>query len=396
MKKLITYVAGIAWAICAVPSEAKKAPLPPSQPIDVFIAGKDTHVRGNNNVPFAKYREQNIVVTNSGKVVVIVQGRNKSKWCDRSGQDLVCKTSDDSGNTWSKDSLVVTHGTFSICPNAAVYDAETNQIHVLYNLFHWDYTSKPEEFKKKGGWFKNDRSSKQYIVTSSDEGKTWSAPRDISSMISTEGAVMVVGSGEGIQLKKGRHKGRLIFAGGDFNGTKRPLCFYSDDHGATWKRSKLIAHPKKTALAIEAKIVELSDGSLLFNSRSYIKDGSAGRLRTEAISTDGGETWSTMQNNPDLKTISINASIVAVAHKAGKNNEVLLLSTAMGPGRRNGIVYASLDGGKTWPASKLLYDGLFAYSSLIPLPDGSLGLFFEGSGHKDIKLIKFDVDDVLK
>ena len=113
---------------------------------DVFIAGEED-ARGENNEKFAQFREQNVVVTNSGKVVVIVQGRNASKWSDRSGQDLWCKISGDNGISWSEPVFIATHGKKSMCPNAAVYDKITNKIHVLYNLFMWDYTHVPEDVK---------------------------------------------------------------------------------------------------------------------------------------------------------------------------------------------------------------------------------------------------------
>ena len=113
-------------------------------PIKVFVAGAED-IEGVENAAqkYPQYREQNVVVTNNGTVVVICQGRNKSRWSDRSGQDLVVKSSRDSGRTWSEGRLVATHGLKSICPNAAVYDRQTNRIHVLYNLFTWDYTDVP-------------------------------------------------------------------------------------------------------------------------------------------------------------------------------------------------------------------------------------------------------------
>ena len=52
---------------------------PPDSPgdlpvfFDVFIAGKE-NAMGENNEIYAQFREQNVVVTNSGKIVVVVQG----------------------------------------------------------------------------------------------------------------------------------------------------------------------------------------------------------------------------------------------------------------------------------------------------------------------------------
>ncbi|MCK4993236.1 MAG: hypothetical protein KAS29_22210, partial [Bacteroidales bacterium] len=60
----------------------KAQPETPSS-FPVFIAG-DEPVRGYQSHTYAQFREQNILVTNSGKIVTIVQGRNVSAWSDRS------------------------------------------------------------------------------------------------------------------------------------------------------------------------------------------------------------------------------------------------------------------------------------------------------------------------
>ncbi len=361
-------------------------------PIQVFVAGAE-EIDGVENAgeKYPQYREQNVVVTNDGTVVVVCQGRNKSRWSDRSGQDLVVKTSADSGKTWSKGKLVATHGLKSICPNAAVYDRETNRIHVLYNLFMWDYTDVPKDVRGEMG----DLHCRQYVVTSDDEGATWTEPREITEMVQTHGAVMVVGSGEGIQLVHGPNKGRLVVAGGDFYRGKKVLCFYSDDHGQTWQRGNSVPHEGKMAWASETKVAELPNGALLLNSRTFVDDGSSGRLRTRAFSTDDGITWTTLENDPALKTVSCNGSLIAVPHAKGKAGAVLLCSVPVGPKRTHGTVYVSFDGGRTWPTKKLVVPDGFAYSSLMKLPDGNIGLFYETDGYREIRLVRLSLDQLL-
>lgn len=358
------------------------------EPIQIFVAGtEDIQGVANAARKYPQYREQNVVVTNDGTVVIVCQGRNKSRWSDRSGQDLIVKTSSDSGTTWGKGRLVVTHGLKSICPNAAVYDRDTDRIHVLYNLFMWDYPRVPKDVGGEMG----DLHCRQYVVTSDDEGSTWSEPREISEMVQTRGAVMVVGSGEGIQLDHGPHKGRLIVAGGDFYRGKKVLCYYSDDHGRTWRRSNVVPHEGEMAWASETKIAELLDGRLVLNSRTFVADGSEQRLRTRAFSNDGGRTWTTLENDPGLKTVSCNGSLIAVAHPKGPDGAILLCSVPVGPKRTHGTVYVSFDGGHTWPQRKLVVPGAFAYSSLIELPDGNIGLFYESEGYREVCLARFSL-----
>ena len=381
--------AGLLFAGCVRVPAAEQAPGELPQPVVVFSAPNDRIEGRGDGVKlgrgtYDKVREQNVVVTNDGTIVAICQGRNKSNWSDRSGQDLLMKVSSDSGRTWSGGRLIATHGLKSICPNAAVYDRDTNVIHVLYNLFTWDYTKVPKGIRGERG----DLNCRQYVITSADGGESWSQPRDIGAMVETHGAVMVVGS-EGIQLQHGPHKGRLIVAGGDFYRGKKVLCFYSDDHGRTWKRSKVVPHSGRMAWASESKVAELPDGTLVLNSRTFVSDGSKTRLRTRAFSADSGVTWSTLANDPALKTVSCNGSLIAVRHPGGKGGTVLLCSVPVGPKRTHGTVYASFDGGKTWPVKKLVVPGFFAYSSLARLPDGAIGLFYEADGYKSIKLARF-------
>ena len=387
-KNLLCSLAMLVATTLLGPAAADEFP----EPIGVFVAGaEDIDGVENAAMKYPQYREQNIVVTNSGKLVVVCQGRNKSRWSDRSGQDLIVKTSSDSGKTWSKGRLVATHGLKSICPNAAVYDRRTNRIHVLYNLFMWDFTNVPKDIRGEMG----DLNCRQFVVTSDDEGATWSQPREISHMVQTRGAVMVVGSGEGIQLERGDHKGRLIIAGGDFYQGKKVLCFYSDDQGETWQRSESVPFEGKMAWASESKLAELSDGTLVLNSRTFVVDDSDQRLRTRAFSRDGGLTWTRLENDPALKTVSCNGSLIAVSHPQGKDGTVLLCSVPVGPGRTHGTVYVSFDGGRTWPHSKLVVPTAFAYSSLVMLPDGHIGLFYESVGYAKIELVRFSISWLL-
>jgi sialidase-1 len=358
--------------------------------VEVFAAGKEV-IRGEQGRDYAQFREQNIVVAKSGALVVICQGRNESRWSDRSGQDLVTKTSTDSGKTWSRARLAVSHGRKSICPNAAVYDREMGRIHVLYNLFMWDYTNVPKDVRGEMG----DLHCRQFVVTSDDEGQNWSEPREISDMVDTNGAVMVVGSGEGIQLKHGPGRGRLIVAGGDFYKGKKVLCYYSDDHGQIWRRGNVVPWEGKMAWASESKVAELPDGTLVLNSRTFVQDGSKQRLRTRAFSIDGGVTWTKLQNDPGLKTVSCNGSLIAVEHPKDIDIAILLCSVPVGPGRTHGTVYVSLDGGRTWPHRKLVVPTEFAYSSLMQLPDGEIGLFYEGRGYETIKLARLSLSWLL-
>ena len=368
--------------------------------VDIFIAGQED-ITGYNDQPYAKFREQNVVVTGSGDIVVIVQGRNKSDWCDRSGQDLWCKISIDNGLTWSEPVLIDAQGEKSIVPNASVYDEETGRILTLYSVVQWPFTDAESRFD----WGEVPH-YRQYVVHSDDGGYTWSEPRDIFSMVKDPSVIQIFGSGEGIQLQNSKYKGRLIVPGGDFQDPyKRVFAWISYNNGETWRAGQDVPNPHNRITPCENAIVELSDGTLLMNERSH----DPGR-RWKSYSYDGGETWSPFEMVEDLPDVSCNASIIRVNHKG---HDLLLYAGPVGPNpyategeyavdfawaerRVNGVIFASKDNGQTWSFRRLLVPEKFAYSSLMELADGSIGLFYEANNHHDIKMLKFSLDWLFK
>ena len=97
-------------------------------------------------------------------------------------------------------------------------------------------------------------------------GKTWSKPRDITKDISfpewpfgkahNAGGFIFMTSGSGMQAKDGTLVHTIVHVG-DGNA-----LFGSEDHGKTWK-----AFGKPAKNGDECKVVELSDGSWMINSR---------------------------------------------------------------------------------------------------------------------------------
>jgi len=366
----------LAWSADCAASARGDDPLP------ILVAG-ETEVAGVERSPgcYAQFREGAVVVTNSGRPVVTAQGREKSRWSDRSGQDLVCRWSDDGGDSWARAALIAEAGAHSICPNAAVYDRETDAIHVLFNVFEWDFHD-PDSRKAMEG-----RECRQFHSISEDGGETWSAPRDITDMLGSDRHTTVFGSGEGIQLKHGRLRGRLIVPGG-FQHRWGNRMFYSDDHGETWRVGAIAPRDRVEDLNVrlENKVAELSDGSLVLNARHTPE-------RVRAFSRDGGETWSSEEVDPGLPAVSCNGSLLCVKGPGGR--DVLLCSVPIGPKRTHGTVYISHDGGKTWPLARTLVGGRFAYSSLVQLKDGRIALIFEARNHRDLLLLRFSLDELL-
>ena len=182
-----------------------------------------------------------------------------------------------------------------------VYDAEAGKVFAFFVY------SKDQGFG--GSVFGNDDADRSVIssavVESSDGGQTWSSPRLITNVTKPgtsrtnpqPGDVRTnfAASGEGIQLKYGVHKGRLIqqYSGQvlQANGSQafQAYSVFSDDHGATWQ----MGTPVGTGMD-ENKTVELSDGRVMLNSR----DSANGGYRKVAISSDGGASYGPVAQDP--------------------------------------------------------------------------------------------------
>jgi sialidase-1 len=206
----------------------------------------------------------------------------------------------------------------------------------------------------------------------------------------------------GITLAHGRHRGRLIMparVAGPKNSNAvewRPYHYstalYSDDGGAVWHTSK----PFPVLGTGEAALVELSDGSILYNSREHMTRGN----RFMAHSDDGGDLWLGAFRSPDLPDGVRGTSygcLGGMVRLPIAGHDILLFSnldSAAGvmPAQVGGstrahsekiTVWASFDGGRSWPVKRLVHDGPSAYSTLAVGRTGTpsagrIYLLFEG------------------
>ncbi len=217
---------------------------------------------------------------------------------------------------------------------------------------------------------------------SDDNGVTWSDPIDLSDQLYTyPGAGLAWNIGHGIQLKRGNHKGRLIFPARFFgtatdkgvNEDDHNTVIYSDDHGKTWQFGGAVQ-----GYTGEGVIAELPDGSVYLNSRSHHPEH--GNLRAWAISHDGGKTFVEKGYDPALidpkQYGGCHAGLVE-AHDAEGNPLLLFCNPADPDKRKQLVVRLSRDGGKTWPISRTVWHGPAGYSDIQFTHDGRILCAFE-------------------
>jgi sialidase-1 len=179
----------------------------------------------------------------------------------------------------------------------------------------------------------------------------------------------------------------MPFNQGPYNEWK-VYAVFSDDQGKSWQYGETAPEGTK-GHANEVQFVELKDGSVMLNART--QGGS--KHRKIAISKDGGQTWSPTRDDETLVEPVCQASILRHPGNGDPAKDVFIFSNpATLTGRTNGTIRLSRDEGRTWPISRVLYPGSFAYSCLASLPDGSVGCLFERDGTRKISFARFTVD----
>ena len=316
----------------------------------------------------ACYRIPAIVTAANGDLVVAIDERvqNCGDLNVNNDINIVIRRSTDNGKTWSEIEKAVDFpkGKSGSDPSMIV-DGETKEIFLFYNFMDLD--------NEKDVFY-------LHYVKSSDNGKTWSEPVDITSQITKpewKNDFKFITSGTGIYTSTGKILHCLV-------NLKRGLyVFGSDDHGKSWY---FIDTPIKPA--DESKIVDLADGSWMINSRVNNKKG----MRYVHVSKDEGKIWKSGPE-PVLIDPSCNGSIIRYTSiKEGYNKNRLLFANAkMEKGRKNMTVRISYDEGTTWSEGKTIYPGSSAYSCLTILKNGDIGLFFEKDEYTENPFVSFSL-----
>lgn len=307
------------------------------------------------------YRIPSLISDREGKIIVFAEGRKES-WRDKSPTDIVLKTSDDQGETWSEMKVILDGGKDAFMDPVAVLDQSTGRIFLF--VTHWP----SEDHSMKSNTF--------WMLFSDDSGETWSEPENLTkSLIPEQHWINGTGPGTGIQLSDKREEfaDRLMVPIRLFDGTKiRNAGLFSDDHGATWTVGETMTDGE------EFQIAESPKGRLVSNMRA---DG----RRLVSHSEDGGVSWSPYQLEKSLKTTKggVEASIF------GKDS-LLLYIGPIGPkhldslpanidNRSNLSLFKSKDAGETWGKEQILYTKASGYTAVVELKDGRLGIVFESA-----------------
>ncbi|NWK54136.1 exo-alpha-sialidase [Verrucomicrobiaceae bacterium N1E253] len=343
------------------------------------------------------YRIPSLLTTSKGSVLAFSERRLGLH--DHAQNDIVLKRSTDGGKTWGKEIVAVEDGMNSINDPLTVQLSD-GRIMMMYARFPYG------RHARASGWIQMAEPGYDdlklniltYITFSDDDGLTWSEPRDISRAVKQPHWLNANTPGAMIQLKKGKHKGRILASlwgavpvkdkDGKVTRNWEIVVAYSDDNAKTWKRTESLKDPEK-GFPNECQIAEASNGDLVIVSRNQ----AGAKMRKKSISKDSGMTWSVIKTDPTLASAQCMGSVISGPEKPDGSWD-LYASHPAPQSRVDGRISISTDHGKSFQIKKII-KGYFGYSVMQISPDGkNLLCLYETKKVREIRFLSISLDQL--
>ena len=374
---------------------------PPAGPV-ILRAG--VALRRHQQDGVHTHRIPGLVTTPRGTLLAVYDARRASSRDLQGDIDIGLSRSTDGGRTWEPMQVVLDMKQWGGLPEKfngvsdanILVDERTGEVYVAGLWMHGvlDARGLPiggldtgslawnHQWRDRGSQPGYDpRHSAQFLITKSrDDGRTWGAPVNLTSLKDSSWWLWAPAPGHGITLRDGT----LVMPtqGRDAAGTSFSNLTYSRDSGRSWQ----ISRPARFQTS-ECMAAELSDGGIMLNMRSRLNRTDTGATNGRAISVthDMGETWTV---HPGSSGALIEPACMASLHRhdlttSGRVRSILFFSNPSSKTARVDMtIKASLDDGATWPRDKwLLLDEMNSrgYSCLTSVDKHTLGILYESS-----------------
>lgn len=363
---------------------------------DARAAGFEQQVlfKASQDPGYACYRIPAVVKTVKGTLLAFAEGRVND--CSDAGDiDIVVKRSHDGGRTWGPLQVVNEGGGDTHGNPAPIVDRRTGRI-LLAETYNTGRTD------GQNCAIPCDRTP--HLQYSDDDGRSWSAPRDLSDQILPKdwNSWYATGPVHGLQLTRGRHAGRLVFTVNTetWNGSRvsanHAALIVSDDGGDNWRIGAKDSYPIAEDGTFRQKpsemtVTERPDGALYVSGRE--QDGTDLGHRSHTVSRDGGDSFvAPFKAIPDLYTPQVQGSTL----QFGKR---MLLACPGDPDRRRTMQSrSSYDGGRTWDSvdrGTTVTTDWSGYSDMVRADGEHVGLMYEGGAvdaRDEIRFARFTED----
>lgn len=345
------------------------------------------------------YRIPAIAATQAGHLLALTDYRPCGADIGYGRVDLRYRISYNNGTTWSPE-LVLAQGdgikgslTCGYGDAAVVADSRSGEVIVVCVTGNTVYGAATTT---------RENPNRVAILRSTDNGRTWSEPEDITESIYSLFDKSKLGPVQSLFFGSGRICQSRLVRIGRYHRLYAALCarpggnrvVYSDDFGRSWQPLGSI-DKSPAPQGDEPKVEELPNGDVVLSSRmwggryfntfSYISQRKATGMWAEPIASTQAQRGVVAQQNACNGEILM---VDAIDQKTGKSVPVVLQSVPLGPGRtRVGIYYKPLYSPYDYQTPALFaanWRGPYevtplssAYSTMILQPDGRIGFFYE-------------------
>lgn len=247
-------------------------------------------------------------------------------------------------------------------------------------IVHFNYMTNPA--------VASDRIFRPYFCVSDDLGGTFTAATPMADKLpqAFKNGHFIFGPGHGIQLKKGKHKDRVILpcyrenlsgtAIGDIS-----LIVYSDDGCNTYKVG---AESPNLMNLNEWQAAEIDNGDVygIFRWGSGVAD------RYTAVSKDGGLTFSGFSIQPEIKGAGTKTGLVQCENNYDYSLSKLVAIAPRNPDASANVridphVWVSYDNGATFPYMQKIGGGICQYADIVPLTENKVLALYGGGTFSD-------------
>ena len=341
------------------------------------------------------YRIPALATTPAGTLLCVYDMRRRASRDLQEDIDIGLLRSTDGGKTWEPQRVIMDMGVHEGLPQeqngcsdpGIVVDSATGEIFVAA-VWTWGRPGTHQWSKGGSGpGYELSESSQFLMVRSTDDGKTWSAPENLTRQLKQRDWLLFAPSPQqGIALSDGT----LVLPGEGRSADDRNFSnlMISRDHGKTWTLSQPASYGNN-----ECQAVQLGDGSIMLNART-------GGHRTVMITSDLGQTWQPHATNRNtLIEPGCNGSLYRLNYSQdGQQQHLLAFANPHSTkGRVNHTIQVSLDDGATWPVEyRLLLDEGRGrgYPSLTRVGQQDLAIVYEGS-QSDLVFERFTLQELL-
>ena len=395
MKPDASLLSKIDVKLVSVGLDNEKAPLEFAGEAASHRLGIGVRHAGDDNS--ASFRIPGLVTSNAGTLLGVYDVRYNTSVDLQEYVDVGLSRSTDKGQTWEKMRLPLAFGEYGGLPKAQngvgdpaiLVDNVTGDIwviaawtHGLGNMRAWN--------NSKAGMEPDDQTAQLVLAKSTDDGKTWSDPINITKQVKDPSwKFLLQGPGMGITMQDGT----LVFPIQFIDSTRTPNAgiMYSKDRGKNWKIENL-ARTNTT----EAQVAEVEPGVLMLNMRD-----NRGGSRAVFTTKDLGKTWQEHPSNRSvLREPVCMASLIKIEAKDNAlGKDILLFSNPnTTEGRHHITIKASLDGGLSFPEEyqvMLDEDHGWGYTCLTRIDSETIGILYESSvAHMTFQAVK--LSDLIK